>query len=164
MPTNPSNVTYTVIPGLSRTLSGVTLFPVTADSQSGATVPALVYDLYTFSPSTAGGVVNITLVMTTSLNTIPDRPLKYAVQFDNSTIQAVQYIIDQPAGALPLGWGPAVANAAWYSTTNATYSGPGAHTLKVWALEPGVVLNSAWINLGGVRPSYLGPPESYRVE
>ncbi|KAK3116859.1 hypothetical protein LTR53_002353 [Teratosphaeriaceae sp. CCFEE 6253] len=161
---SPSDdVNYTVIPGLSRTLSGVTLFPVTADSQTTSAGPALVYDLYTFTPSTAGGVVNITIATTTSLNTIPDRPLEYAVQFDDQPAKTVQYIIDQPAGANPTGWLQAVANSAWTSTSNFTYSGPGAHTLKVWALEPALVLNTAWINLGGIKPSYLGPPESFRV-
>lgn len=160
---NSSAVSYNVIPGLSRTLSGVTLFPVTAASQSTSSGPALEYNLYTFTNATAGGVVNITIVTTTSLNTIPDRPLRYAVQFDDQSVQAVQYIIDQPAGANPTGWDTAVSDSAWMSTTNFTYAGAGAHTLKVWALEPGVVLNTAWIDLGGIRPSYLGPPESVRI-
>ncbi|KAK3676622.1 hypothetical protein LTR78_003396 [Recurvomyces mirabilis] len=160
---NASALDYKVIPGLSRTLSGVTLFPVTAASQSTSSGPMLEYDLYTFSPSVAAGVLNITIATTTSLNTIPDRPLKYAIQLDNQTPKTVQYIIDQPAGANPTGWLTAVANSAWTSTSNFTYSGPGAHKLKIWALEPGLVLNTAWVNLGGIRPSYLGPPESYRV-
>ncbi|EMC99548.1 glycoside hydrolase family 115 protein [Baudoinia panamericana UAMH 10762] len=158
-------VNYTVIPGLSRTLSGVTLFPVTAPSLSTTTGPALTYNLYTFSQNTTFGTGNLTVTIatTTSLNTIPDRPLRYAVQLDNQTVKTVQYIIDQPAGANPTNWGTAVANSAWVSSTNFTYTGPGAHTLKVWALEPAMVLNTAWIDLGGIRPSYLGPPESYRV-
>jgi hypothetical protein len=30
-------------------------------------------------------------------------------------------------------------------------------------LEPGVVLQKVVVDLGGVRKSYLGPPESWRV-
>ncbi|KAK5110553.1 hypothetical protein LTR62_005745 [Meristemomyces frigidus] len=161
---NTTGVTYHVLPGLSRTLSGVTLFPVTADSQTISTGPVLTYNLYTFTPTTASNVANITIVTTTSLNTNPSRPLKYAIQFDDLPPQTIQYIFDQPGGANPTGWLTAVANSAWTSTTNFTYSGPGEHRLKVWALEPGMVLNTAWVNLGGMRPSYLGPPESYRVE
>ena len=161
-------VNYEVIPGLSRTLSGVTLFPVTAPSLSPSTAPMLEYKLYTFSDLSNGVVfptnlINVTLVLTTSLNTIPERPLKYAVQFDDQDVQQVHYIIDQPAGATPLGWEDAVSNNAWYSTTNWTYMDPGEHSLRVWALEPAMVMNTAWINLGGIRDSYLGPPESMRV-
>jgi hypothetical protein len=39
----------------------------------------------------------------------------------------------------------------------------GKHTLKVWAVEPGVVFQKIIINLGGLRYSYLGPPESFRA-
>ena len=33
--------------------------------------------------------------------------------------------------------------------------------MRVWALMPGVVVQKVIVNLGGVRPSYLGPPESF---
>ncbi|KAK5130552.1 hypothetical protein LTR08_001932 [Meristemomyces frigidus] len=159
---NSTDVSYNVIPGLSRTLSGITLFPVTADTQTTTAGPALEYNLYTFTNATAGNNVSVTIVTTTSINTIPERPLKYAVQLDDQAPQTVQYITDQPAGALPVNWDTAISNSAWTSSTNFTYTGAGEHTLKVWALEPALVLNTAWIDLGGIRPSYLGPPESYR--
>lgn len=173
-----ANVTYEVVPYLSRTLSGITLFPVTADSLSPTTGPALEYNLYTFSNLSSGmaldpnqGVVNtytpdtvnITLILGTSINTIPARPLRYAVQFDDQPVQIVHYIIDQPAGANPTGWNTAVANAAWEDTTTWNYTTPGSHLLKVWELEPAMVLTKIVVDLGGVRPSYLGPPESWKV-
>lgn len=156
-------VHYETIPGLSRTLSGITLSPVTAPSQALPSAPGLEYKLYTFSNTTAQNVVNITIVTTTSLNTIPERPLRYAIQLDDQDVKPVQPVIDQPAGANPVGWATAVADSAWKTTSNFTYSGPGEHVLRVWALEPGLVLNTAWVDLGGVKRSYLGPPESFRV-
>jgi hypothetical protein len=41
-------------------------------------------------------------------------------------------------------------------------SKPGPHTFKFWRVTPGVVLERIVIDAGGVRPSYLGPPESRR--
>jgi hypothetical protein len=38
--------------------------------------------------------------------------------------------------------------------------GPGRHTVKFWALDPGLVLERIVIDAGGLKPSYLGPPES----
>jgi hypothetical protein len=37
---------------------------------------------------------------------------------------------------------------------------PGRHTVTFWALAPGLVLQRLVVDAGGLRPSYLGPPES----
>jgi hypothetical protein len=43
---------------------------------------------------------------------------------------------------------------------------PGQHTLSVWGMTVGIVLERIWIDMGGIEArgySYLGPPESKRV-
>jgi hypothetical protein len=57
-----------------------------------------------------------------------------------------------------------VYNAAWlHTSTWEDHLEVGAHTLKVRLLEPGTVLMRILIDFGGLRDSYLGPPESVRV-
>jgi hypothetical protein len=69
---------------------------------------------------------------------------------------------------MPAGWDGAVGDAVWGRTGGYTTSGfavpkEGAYKLRVWALMPGVVVQKVVVDLGGLRASYLGPPESFYV-
>ena len=46
------------------------------------------------------------------------------------------------------------------ATTRLTVNRPGIHTLRIYGLDPGVVLDKLVIDLGGLTPSYLGPPSA----
>ncbi|KAI9924058.1 hypothetical protein ASPWEDRAFT_26340 [Aspergillus wentii DTO 134E9] len=156
--TSTRNASYAVIPGYGRSLSGVTLLPVLADTQQPPSSPRLEYDMYLFSNvSTA----NVTVYLGPSLNTDPSRPLKYAIGFNNAAHEVVQFVPSTPLGSLPSNWEETVSNSVWTNTTrHAIYGGGKSNTLKLWAIEPGVVFQKIVIDLGGVRESYLGPPES----
>jgi hypothetical protein len=58
-------------------------------------------------------------------------------------------------------WEKSVEDNARYGHTSHTLMKPGYHTLKFWMVDPGIVLQKLVVDLGGVKPSYLGPPESY---
>jgi hypothetical protein len=160
---NGSESAYTIIPWYGKTLSGVALRDPLAPSYVNATTaPFLEYDFYSFTNTTTTIPTNITMILGQGLNTDLTRPLKYAVAIDDSPRKVVQYVIDQDGGALPVGWDQTVSNAAWASVSNTTIA-PGKHTLMVWLLEPGITLQKVILDFGGVRQSYLGPPESKRV-
>jgi hypothetical protein len=64
---------------------------------------------------------------------------------------------------MPNGWEDSVLNGARVVTTSIGKVEPGKHELSLWLLELGTVVQRAVIDLGEVKASYLGPPESGKV-
>jgi hypothetical protein len=58
-------------------------------------------------------------------------------------------------------WAQSVENNARTAHAKLDFTKPGHHTLKIWMVDPGVVLQKIVVDAGGLRPSYLGPPESF---
>lgn len=56
-----------------------------------------------------------------------------------------------------------VSNFSTWNSTQFSSIAAGAHTLNLWALTPSITFQKVVVNLGGLRNSYLGPPESVRV-
>jgi Gylcosyl hydrolase family 115 C-terminal domain len=140
---------------LGRTLSAMTLFPVNSESMlPGPGSPRLEYDMYLFHP----GQVKVDAIVDPTLNFVPGRGLRYAVSFDDEKPQ----IIDVLAGDNREKWETSVKDSVRIGRSTHTIAKPGYHTLKIWMVDPGIVLQKLVIDLGGVKPSYLGPPESYR--
>jgi hypothetical protein len=48
-------------------------------------------------------------------------------------------------------------------TVRGPQSAPGRHTLKLYLLDPGVILDHITIDLGGLRPAYGTVPETRNV-
>ena len=60
-------------------------------------------------------------------------------------------------------WEESVKDSIRTVKSKFTTQAAGAHTFKVWMVDPGLVLQRIVVNMGGERPSYLGPPESVRI-
>ena len=158
---NSSSANLTVIPGIGRTLSGLTLLPADAPSQTPPDAPKSTYDFYTFT-TPRNNTGSVTVYVGDGLNTNPQRPMKYAVAVDEEAPQVIQPIPSTPLGTFPANWNNMIINAGTSNTTQHAVA-PGAHTLSLWLLEPGLVVQKVVLDLGGVRQSSLGPPESVRV-
>ncbi len=141
---------------LGRTLTSMTIFPVTALSTlPSQNAPCLEYRMYLFH----SGSVSVEALLDPTLNFVSGRGLRYAIAFDDQIPQ----VVDTLAGNNAEEWATSVKDSVRKSRSTHEIVNPGYHTLKVWMVDPGVVLQKLVIDLGGVKPSYLGPPESYHL-
>lgn len=144
------------IEDLGRTGSSMSLFPVTAASVTpGKDAPCLEYELYFFH----AGQVQVEAILDPTLNFVPGRGLRYAISTDDDPPQIVDILAQNNSET----WATAVKDSVRKVSSTHFISNPGNHILKIWMVDPGVVLQKLVIDLGGVKPSYLGPPESYHA-
>ncbi|WP_339617012.1 glycosyl hydrolase 115 family protein [uncultured Gilvimarinus sp.] len=142
------------IDNLGRTQGSISVFPITDTEFSGdKQAPWVEYDVYLFSR----GEITLTGLFAPSLNFVPGRGLRYAVGFDDAEPQVVDVLADLSKPA----WQQAVSDSVRRASSVHHIDQPGRHTLRIYAVDPGVTLQKLIIDTGGLKPSYLGPPESY---
>jgi hypothetical protein len=148
------SIQWQLIPGLGRTLSGVTPVPVTAQSQApGGDSPRLEYCMHLFS----SGPVKVQAYISPTLDFHNKQGLRYAVSFDDEPPQVINIWADNSNEA----WMQAVSDNIKMTVSEHKLDRPGTHVLKFWMVDPGVVLEKLVVDTSGLRPSYLGPPESF---
>jgi len=145
------------IPDYGQTLSAMSIFPVTAPSVTSLSEsPCLEYQMYLFNP----GQVEVEAILAPTLNFVPGRGLRFALSFDDQPPRTM----DALANNSQTDWETSVKDNVRKLRTTYKLAGTGVHTLKVWMVDPGVVLEKLVVDLGGLQPSYLGPPESYHSQ
>jgi hypothetical protein len=153
--TGAGGVHWDKIPGFGETLSGMTVFPVTAPSaEPPQPAPVLAYKMYLFE----GGAFNVEAILAPTLDFVPGRGLRFAISFDDQQPQ----MVDALAHNSEKEWEQAVSDGVRKVTSTLKVDGPGYHTLKFRMVDPGVVLEKLVVSQGRLPESYLGPPESYR--
>ncbi|MBV9987620.1 MAG: glycosyl hydrolase 115 family protein [Chitinophagaceae bacterium] len=150
---NTDGISWQVLPDHGRTGSAITIMPVTAPEQAPGKGPHLEYELY-FSQ---GDSVKLQAYFSPTLNFHNDEGLKYAVSFDNESPQLVSINKDDNNQRL---WNDWVANNIIIKNTRHFIPSAGKHVLKFWMVSPAVVLQKLVVDAGGVKQSYLGPPET----
>ena len=151
-----SSARWEKIDDLGRTGSAMTVFPVTAASvRPGENAPCLEYTMYLFS----AGTVSVEAILDPTLKFVPGRGLRYAISFDDAAPQIIDALADKSTEA----WSTAVKDSVRKSRSTHQIASPGYHTLKFWMVDPGIVLQKLVVDLAGVKPSYLGPPESFHA-
>jgi len=150
---NNDKVSWQIISGLGKTLSGITTSPVTAAPQEDvANGVSLEYDVYLQS----SGDATLKLLLSPTLNFNGNKGLRYAVSIDGGEEQIVNFN-QKFTERERERW---VANSIIESVTKHYFFDAGLHTIKYRAIEPGIVLQKILLDMGGLKPSYLGAPES----
>jgi hypothetical protein len=144
-----------------RTLSGMRATgPADVHAVPGQDSPHLEYRMYLFE----GGTFDVHVVTAPTLNFLPGRGLAFAASVDDGPPGTVSVVELDASGHEPTGsWEQAVTQNARWVRIPLKFDKPGYHTLKLWMIDPGVVLQRIIVDTGGLEPSYLGPPESFRA-
>ena len=151
--------TWQLLPTYGRTLSGMHIVPFTGPSQTVASAPSLEYDFYIF---TLVNSASVTVYIGPTMNIDQTRPIKYGISIDGKAAKVVKPVPDYVLGPPESNWQNAI-EGIWTTTTSLGALTSGKHTLTVTALEPNLVFEKFVIDVGGLKRSYLGPPESFRV-
>jgi hypothetical protein len=142
---------WDIIEGLGRTGHSMTVLPPTIQSiksvdDIAAESPLIEYDIYTFT----GGTASL------QFNCIPSNPI------NNDYGQRLAFALDDaPPQIISYENGRSVMENLMTIHGELNIKTEGEHTLKVWMVDPGIVIDKIIINTGGVKDSYLGPPESF---
>ena len=141
---------WEIIQGLGRSGDSVAVLPPTvvshadpADMRSSS--PSLDYDIHLFHSGEAR--LDIDCLPTNPV--APKRGVRLAVSLDGEAPQV-----------LTGKGGDVLANLRRLSTT-VKIASPGRHTLTVWMVDPGVVIDKLVLDFAPPKDTYLGPPESY---
>ena len=143
------NIEWTVIPHFGKTLSGITTLPVTSSPENKSVYLEYDMDLKTI------GEENLIILTAPTLNFNSNRGLRYAVSIDGGEEQVVN-INGHYKGEL----GKWQAESIIETSSKFKISTTGRHTIRFRVLDAGIVLQKIMLDMGGLKPSYLGAPQS----
>lgn len=141
------------IPNLGKNRTAMAPFPATLQNEDlGEKGPHLVYHFHSFSEEKA----EIEFLVSPTLDFKNSGGLQFAFSIDGKEPQRLNIHKDTKDN-----WASSVSN--YITRVNADIDlEAGNHSLRIWPIDPGVVLQKIVIKTGDVKPSYLGPPESGR--
>jgi Glycosyl hydrolase family 115/Gylcosyl hydrolase family 115 C-terminal domain len=143
---------WQLLPGIGKTGDGLT--PL---GGAGARLD------YTMT-LTSTGPVKVSALLSPRNNVRPTDGLKYAVSIDGETPQVVNVTTATGANDTTMNrqWERNTSDNVNVTTTTHTVAAAGVHTLTFWMVDPTVIVQRLVVDTGGVKYSYLGPPESHR--
>lgn len=127
-------------------------------AEPGKDAPCVEYKMYLFST----GKFDVTSIWGPALNFMPGRAVRFAISVDDAAPEIVTLVPgDYNVRNGNRDWEKSVSDNARFGKSSIDITKPGYHTLKIWMVDPGVLLQKIMVNTGGLKPSYLGAPESF---
>ncbi len=147
------------IPDYGRTLGSMAVFPKPCPIMNPPEhAPYLEYNVYL----TTTGEVTVWVYSAPSNNIDRTRGLCYGISFDDQPVQIVDtFPKENDAFYTSRLWSIGVMDNIRKTATKHEIKTPGLHRLRFWLVDPAVVLQKIVIDAGGVKPSFLSPPESF---
>jgi len=148
-------IRWEVIPELGKTVSALTTFP---QNQYPAEKDSVYLEYAINFKST--GAFDVSVLISPTLNFNANKGLRYGISFDGGSEQIVN--VNQTYTQRQMdNW---LANRINKTTTKHQITTTGVHKLRIRVLEPGIVLQKILIDTGGLKPSYLGAPQSIQTK
>lgn len=143
---------WEVLPLYGRTGASVTSSPGWKPAESIRESCPLEYPVTFFS----SGSVTVNVEISPGL-AMRGKELRYAVAFDDSEPRVLTVPTDETAHHAGL-----IDSVMRLKSTHEIREA-GPRRLRIWLLDPEIILQKIVVETGGVRPSYLGPPQSCRL-
>ncbi|MDF7776379.1 glycosyl hydrolase 115 family protein [Sphingomonas sp. AOB5] len=102
--------------------------------------------------TTSTGTAKLRVSLLPSFALSADHKLRYAVSIDGGPIR----IVDGDKR----DWSDGVERNTITSVTEWTLEKPGDHVLRIYALDPALMLDSVILDFGGLATAYMAPPET----
>ena len=151
---------WRAIPGLGYNGAAMSVFPVTTAVRTEpakiiAESPCLTYRLWLRHP----GDWSVTLRTLPTFSVETGKPQRYAIAFDDAPPQIVA--LPASLGENDPTWQENVLRNAALTTSHHQIAQPGAHTLKIWMVDPGLVLDAIAAENHPTQPlGYTWPDET----
>jgi len=144
------------LPGFGETLGAMEVFPVlSASTPAGQRGASLDYRMHLFN----SGDRTLQLITAPTLNFVPGRGLRLAISLDEGPLVTV----DSLGENTEKDWAQAVTDGVRKTSISLPRVPAGDHTLHLWSIDPALVVEKIVLTYSQPKPSYLGPPESYRA-
>lgn len=158
---NAKSRQWTIVDGLGSNGKALEAFPLSFEANAGdldstkvKENPSAEYNFYTFDAAAA----NVTI---TSLPTYPlnkNFEIRYGISMDNGPVKIVNF---KTIGRSDEWKNNVLSNSAQRIFKEQNLKA-GKHTLTLYMIDPGVILNHIYIDLGVSQPFYGSIPETYQ--